>query len=120
MKFSLACGDVMPGCVSRFESSTKEDLLDQVASHAASDHGTEVTPGVLRAVESKIDVVLASSAGVGQRKSISSVPLPSVGGSVGPSYAASAGSWSAGSSSLEGSGPASGRSLTRARKHSQS
>lgn len=55
MKFSLACGDVMPGCVSRFESSTREDLLGQVASHAAADHGlTEVTPAVLRAVEEKI------------------------------------------------------------------
>lgn len=60
MKFSLACGDVMPGCVSRFESSTREDLLGQVAAHAAAEHGiTEVTPDVLRAVESKIALVPA-------------------------------------------------------------
>lgn len=60
MKFSLACGDVMPGCVSRFESSSKEDLLGQVGSHAAADHGiTEITPDVLRAVESQIVAVPA-------------------------------------------------------------
>lgn len=55
MKFSLACGDVMPGCVSRFESTSKEGLLTQVADHAAAEHGiTEITPDVLRAVESRI------------------------------------------------------------------
>jgi predicted small metal-binding protein len=60
MKFSLACGDVMPGCVSRFESPSKEDLLDQVGTHAAADHGlTEITPEVLRAVEEKIVLVPA-------------------------------------------------------------
>ena len=60
MKFSLACGDVMPGCVSRFESSSRDDLLGQVAAHAAADHGiTEITPDVLHAVESKIAVVAA-------------------------------------------------------------
>lgn len=55
MKFSLSCGDVMPGCVSRFESTTKDDLLGQVGAHATADHGiTEITPDVLRAVESRI------------------------------------------------------------------
>lgn len=58
MKFSLACGDVMPGCVSHFESSSRDDLLGQVAAHAATDHGiTEVTPEVLRAVDAKIALV---------------------------------------------------------------
>lgn len=60
MKFSLACGDVMPGCVSRFESGSRDDLLGQVGTHAASAHGiTEITPDVLRAVESKIVAVPA-------------------------------------------------------------
>lgn len=60
MKFSLACGDVMPGCVSRFESASKDDLLAQVADHAAAEHGlTEITPDVLTAVESKISLVTA-------------------------------------------------------------
>lgn len=58
MKFSLACGDVMPGCVSRFESTSRDDLLGQVATHAAAEHGiTEITPDVLAAVESKIVAV---------------------------------------------------------------
>lgn len=55
MKFSLSCGDVMPGCVSRFESSSRDDLLGQVAAHAAAHHGvTDITPDVLRSVESRI------------------------------------------------------------------
>ena len=53
--FKLACGDVMPGCPARFESTDRDQLLDQVASHAAESHGiTELTPDVVRAVESKI------------------------------------------------------------------
>ena len=55
MKFSLACGDVMPGCVSRFESSSRDDLLSQVANHAAKDHGiTDITPEIRTAVERQI------------------------------------------------------------------
>jgi len=62
MTFKLACGDVMPGCSARFEDDSQEALLDQVAAHAASAHGiTEITPDVLRAVESK--VVVAASPG---------------------------------------------------------
>jgi predicted small metal-binding protein len=53
--FKLACGDVMPGCTARFESSDRGELLGQVAQHAAGAHGiTEITPPVLAAVESKI------------------------------------------------------------------
>lgn len=55
MTFSLACGDVMPGCASTFSAASKDELLGQVAEHAASDHGiTEITPDVLSAVEAKI------------------------------------------------------------------
>ena len=57
MTFKLACGDVMPGCAARFETTDRDTLLAQVASHAASAHGiTEITPDVLRAVESKVVV----------------------------------------------------------------
>ena len=57
MTFKLACGDVMPGCSARFESNDRGDLLGQVAHHAASAHGiTEITPDILRSVESKIVV----------------------------------------------------------------
>jgi signal transduction histidine kinase/predicted small metal-binding protein len=57
MTFRLACGDVMPGCHSRFEDSSRDALLGQVAAHAAADHGiTTITPDILAAVQSKITV----------------------------------------------------------------
>lgn len=53
--FKLACGDVMPGCPARFESPDRQELLSQVAAHAARSHGiTDLTPGVVAAVEAKI------------------------------------------------------------------
>jgi predicted small metal-binding protein len=55
MTFTLACGDVMPGCAARFESDDRDRLLTDVAGHAASAHGiTEVTPEVLVLVEGAI------------------------------------------------------------------
>lgn len=55
MKFKLACGDVMPGCVARFETDDRDRLLAEVGAHAAADHGiTDITPEILQAVESKI------------------------------------------------------------------
>lgn len=55
MTFHLACGDVMPGCAARFESTDRELLLGQVAEHAGSDHGiTVLTPEVVAAVEARI------------------------------------------------------------------
>lgn len=58
MTFKLACGDVMPGCAARFENNDRGAMLGQVAAHAATAHGiTEITPDVLRAVESKIVAV---------------------------------------------------------------
>jgi predicted small metal-binding protein len=57
MTFTLACGDVMPGCSARFEAGSREELLGMVAPHAAEVHGiTEITPDVLQAVDSKIAV----------------------------------------------------------------
>jgi predicted small metal-binding protein len=57
MTFTLACGDVMPGCSARFEAGSREELLGMVAPHAAEAHGiTEITPEVLQAVDSKIVV----------------------------------------------------------------
>jgi predicted small metal-binding protein len=57
MTFKLACGDVMPGCSARFETDDRDLLLSQVAAHAAEVHGiTEITPGVLQAVERQIVV----------------------------------------------------------------
>jgi predicted small metal-binding protein len=55
MTFKLACGDVMPGCAARFETDSKDVLMQQVAAHAAQEHGiTEVTPDIAQAVEGKI------------------------------------------------------------------
>ncbi|MXG89358.1 DUF1059 domain-containing protein [Nocardioides flavescens] len=55
MTFTLACGDVMPGCAMRFESSSKDELMQQVAAHARADHGIEeVTPEIAEAVDGKI------------------------------------------------------------------
>lgn len=57
MIFKLACGDVMPGCASTFENGDRSALLQEVAHHAAADHGiTEITPDVLAAVTGKIRV----------------------------------------------------------------
>jgi predicted small metal-binding protein len=53
--FKLACGDVMPGCPARFETTDHDLLLSQVAGHAADAHGiTDITPDVRHAIEAKI------------------------------------------------------------------
>jgi predicted small metal-binding protein len=53
--FKLACGDVMPGCPARFENSDRDQLMAQVAAHAAAEHGiVDLTPEVRQAVEAKI------------------------------------------------------------------
>ncbi|ROR91493.1 DUF1059 domain-containing protein [Nocardioides aurantiacus] len=55
MIFRLACGDVMPGCAASFENTDKSLLLEEVARHAAADHGiAEITPEMLAAVDGKI------------------------------------------------------------------
>ena len=53
--FTLACGDVMPGCPARFEHTDRDQLLSQVAAHAGQEHGIlDLTPEVRQAVEAKI------------------------------------------------------------------
>lgn len=55
MSYSLACGDVMPGCAATFSAETEDELLAQVGPHAAEAHGiTEVTPDVLEAVKGAV------------------------------------------------------------------
>jgi predicted small metal-binding protein len=55
MPYSLACGDVMPGCAATFEADSEERLLQQAGSHAADEHGiSEMTPDVLEAVRGAI------------------------------------------------------------------
>lgn len=55
MSYSFACGDVMPGCPVTFQHGSRDELLNEVASHAASAHGvTDLPPAVLGQVESAI------------------------------------------------------------------
>ncbi len=55
MKFTLSCGDAMPGCSARFEDESRDVILDQVAIHAREDHGVaEVTPEMLEAIGANI------------------------------------------------------------------
>ncbi len=52
---SFACGDVVPGCDARFVCSSEDEILAQVASHAARDHGmTDVPADVVQAVRRQI------------------------------------------------------------------
>ena len=55
MPYTLSCGDVMPGCAATFEAGSEDELLAQVAPHAAEVHGIdEMTPDVLGAVKGAI------------------------------------------------------------------
>jgi len=41
----IACGDIVEGCAFRASARTEEELIQQVAQHAAQSHGIkEVTP----------------------------------------------------------------------------
>ena len=55
MKYTLSCGDAVPGCSARFEDESRERILEQVSVHAIRDHGvTEVTPEMLEAIGAHI------------------------------------------------------------------
>lgn len=55
MSHQLKCGDVVPGCAATFESDSEDELLKQVADHAAADHGmTDIDDATLAQVKSKI------------------------------------------------------------------
>lgn len=55
MTHVLACGDVIPGCAAVLEGSSETELLEQVAGHAAQDHGiTEIGDDVMGAVRAAI------------------------------------------------------------------
>lgn len=51
----MSCGDLMPGCDATFSEDTKDALMKQIVTHAASVHGiTEVTPEGATAVAAAI------------------------------------------------------------------
>ena len=45
MSFTMACGDVIPGCPATFTADTQAELMAQVAAHANSVHADEPGPG---------------------------------------------------------------------------
>ncbi|MEZ5375516.1 MAG: DUF1059 domain-containing protein [Acidimicrobiales bacterium] len=54
----FACGDVVPGCDARFVCSSDEEVLAQVAEHAAAAHGlTDIPQEVIDQVIGRIQVV---------------------------------------------------------------
>lgn len=51
MKFTLFCGDAVPGCTARFEDESRERVLEQVCAHARDDHGVrDITPEMREAI----------------------------------------------------------------------
>lgn len=55
MKYTLSCGDAVPGCAARFEDDSRERILELVVVHARDDHGvTDVSPEMLAAIDANI------------------------------------------------------------------
>ena len=51
----IACAEVVPDCPFTASAATEEELLQQVAAHAAHDHGiTEITPELAAKVKAAI------------------------------------------------------------------
>jgi predicted small metal-binding protein len=49
------CGEIVPGCDTRFEGASEEEILEQVAVHAREEHGMdEVPPDVVDNVRARI------------------------------------------------------------------
>lgn len=58
MTKSLACADVVPGCAAIFDGESDEDVLAQVAGHAASAHGlTDIDEATLAEIKAAIRTV---------------------------------------------------------------
>jgi predicted small metal-binding protein len=55
MAKQITCGDVVPGCEWKGSAPTDDDLLKQVAAHAAEAHGVkEVSPELAAQVKAAI------------------------------------------------------------------
>jgi predicted small metal-binding protein len=51
----IACAEIVPDCPFTASAATEEELLQQVAAHAAHDHGiTEITPELVAKVKAAI------------------------------------------------------------------
>jgi predicted small metal-binding protein len=54
----FACGDVVPGCDATFVCSDDDEVLAEVARHAAREHGlTDVPAELVEQVRSRIVLV---------------------------------------------------------------
>jgi predicted small metal-binding protein len=52
---NIACGNVVPGCAFTATAATEEELMAQVAEHAAHVHGVqEITPELAAKVRAAI------------------------------------------------------------------
>ena len=52
----IACGDIVEGCAFMASARTEEELMQQVAQHAAQSHGVkEVTPELAAKVKAAIE-----------------------------------------------------------------
>ncbi len=52
---TFACGDVVPGCKATWVCDTEDEILSNVAAHAAADHGlVEVSADLVAAVRANI------------------------------------------------------------------
>jgi len=55
MTKQIACGAVVPGCAWEARAQTEDELMKQVAAHAAEAHGVrEVTPELAAKVKAAI------------------------------------------------------------------
>lgn len=55
MTWTLACGDVLPGCSAVLTGDTKDAVLSAVGAHAAADHGVvDIDAATLAAVEAAL------------------------------------------------------------------
>jgi len=55
MSYSLACGDVVEGCMTTLEAGSEDELMARVADHARDEHGvTEVSPELAEQVKGAI------------------------------------------------------------------
>jgi predicted small metal-binding protein len=53
--WTLACGDVLPGCTSVLEGPTRDAVLAAVVAHAGADHGvTSVDDATFAAVQAAL------------------------------------------------------------------
>jgi predicted small metal-binding protein len=55
MAKQIACGDIVPDCPFTAEAATEADLMEQVAAHAAHEHGLkDITPELAARVKAAI------------------------------------------------------------------